>query len=126
VSNEGRDKLVVLYGDSHAHYTAFRFGKLYDDAKKQNRTHELPTFVALIFSGTTLTKWRSNYNFLQNWIKKHKPDRLMLTYLWLDYRNYHGFFDSSIKNYNHPKDEYFYENIGHFFEAVKSFTDQGI
>ena len=24
----------------------------------------------------------------------------MLTYLWLDYRNYHGFFDSSIKNYN--------------------------
>lgn len=34
VSNEGQDKLVVLYGDSHAHYTAFRFGKLYEDAKK--------------------------------------------------------------------------------------------
>lgn len=52
VSNEGQDKLVLLYGDSHAHYTAFRFGKLYEDAKNKNRTHELPTFVAMLFQGS--------------------------------------------------------------------------
>ena len=55
VANEGQDKLVYLVGDSHAHYTMWRFAKLYEDAKKMNRTKELPTFVALIFSGTTFT-----------------------------------------------------------------------
>jgi hypothetical protein len=49
IGNEGRDRLVLLYGDSHAHFTAFRFGKIYEDAKKENRTHELPTFVAMLF-----------------------------------------------------------------------------
>lgn len=29
IRNERRNKLVLLFGDSHAHYTDFRFGKIY-------------------------------------------------------------------------------------------------
>lgn len=82
--------MVLLYGDSHAHYTAFRFAKLYEDAKKQNRTHELPTFVAMIYSGSQFTIYQENY-FLHNWIKKHKPDRVMIIYFWPHLRVYAGF-----------------------------------
>jgi hypothetical protein len=85
--------MVLLYGDSNAHYTAFRFGKLYEDAKKENRLHELPTFVAILYRGTTLIPYEKTYNFFLNWVEKFKPDRVMLIYFWRAYKIYHGHED---------------------------------
>ena len=73
---------MLLVGDSHAHYTAFRFGKLYEDARKMNRTKELPTLVAILFSGTTLTPYEDNYNFIINFIEEFKPVRILFVYFW--------------------------------------------
>ncbi len=47
VINEGQKRLVVLYGDSHAEYSAHRLMKLYEDAEKENRLSELPTLVMI-------------------------------------------------------------------------------
>lgn len=49
VANEGQNKLVVLYGDSHAEYSAYRFLELYKNAKEEDRLSELPTLVTIIF-----------------------------------------------------------------------------
>lgn len=60
-----------------------------------------------------------------NFVSKHKPDRVMFIYFWPNYRIYHGFEKPEKKIYR-KKDDFFYENIGHFAEAVKNFTDQGV
>ena len=117
--------MVLLYGDSHAHYTAFRFGKLYEDAKKMNKTKELPTFVAILFSGSSLTPFEDNYDFFINWVEEFKPDRAMLIYFWPTYSIYHGFEDY-YRYRNNLQDKFWFENIAYFLGVVKNLTSKGI
>lgn len=81
----------MLVGDSHSHYTAWRFEKLYEDAKKMNKTKDLPTFVGIIFQGSTLLPFEESYNFVMDFLEEFKPDRVMFIYFWSHYRIYHGF-----------------------------------
>lgn len=52
----------------------------------------------------------------------------MFIYFWPYYGLYHGFqgdkdLDRSKRSL---KDEYFYENIGHFAKVIKNFIEKGI
>lgn len=104
--------------------TSFRLGKLYEDAKKANKTKEMPTLVGILFRGLVFTPYEESYDFIMKFVEEFKPVRILFVYLWPNFRIYHGW--GTLENRKKISDEYFYENIGYFIKYVKNCTDRGI
>lgn len=69
--------------------TRWRFSYLYDKSIKQNKTQEFPSIIILADARTPPFDCATFYHATLNYLKKHKPNRVLFSYRWLMYwKNY--------------------------------------